>query len=103
MSIIVRETWYLKNDYYEIALNVFQEMDKILGPEAHDHDGWCDHARFFQNNEFPEKVEVFYPWKSLKLHKALINEEKVILEDFEKKYFKKPRTFEYFTELPVEV
>lgn len=103
MAIIVRETWYLKEEYLDDALSIFQEMDDILGPEAHVQEGWSNHARFFQNQINRERVEVFYAWASRVLHDRLIQREGPILEAFQRKYCLKPRTFEFLTELPVEV
>lgn len=103
LPIIVRETWYLKDEYHGDALSVFQEMDSLLGPGAHEQEGWTDHARFYHNDDLPERVEVFYPWGSKELHDRLREREADILREFEAKYFSRPRTFEFFTELPVEV
>lgn len=103
MPITVRETWYLKYEYHNDALAVFQEMDDLLGPEAHEQEGWTDHARFFQSHNLPERVEVFYMWESKEMHDRLREREADILGAFEARYFSKPRTFEFLTELPVEV
>lgn len=99
----VRETWYLKDQYLNDALRIFQEMDDLLGPEAHEQEGWSEHARFFQSNDRPERVEVLYTWKSKELHDRLRAREVDILSEFEVRYFSRPRTFEFLTELPVEV
>jgi hypothetical protein len=103
MPVTVRETWYLKDEYLNEALRIFQEMDDILGPEAHVQEGWSNHARFFQDHEHREIVEVFYVWASRALHDKLLAREEPLLADFQKRYFRKARTFEFLTELPVEV
>jgi hypothetical protein len=101
--ITVIETWYLKNEFADQALELMQDMDDIVGPNAHDDSGWCGHAQFFQRNSKTNEVVMMYPWLSTDLHLSLRDSEEPLLQDFMTKYCAQQRSIEYVTELPVEV
>ncbi|SFJ86716.1 hypothetical protein [Thermoflavimicrobium dichotomicum] len=101
--IIVMETWYLKSEFEGQALELMQQMDDLLGPDAHEHPGWTGHASFYQSAEKPNEVIMVYPWKSRELHEDLVVQEEPKLVEFVQKYCEKPRVIQYFNELPVEV
>lgn len=103
MMIIVMETWYLKSEFQGQALELMQQMDDLLGPDAHDHPGWNGHASFYQSTENPNQITMVYPWKSRALHENLASKEESMLVEFVQTYCEKPRLIQYFNELPVEV
>lgn len=101
--ITVIETWYLKDDFTDQALQIMQEMDDLVGPNAHEDPGWHGHAQFFQRADDVSQVFIVYPWRSREMHERLSRAEEPLLAAFTDKYCQRPRTFEYVTELPVEV
>lgn len=101
--ISVIEHWYLKPGLESRALELMQEMDDILGPNAHDHPGWAGHAHFYQSREDPLHLLMLYPWRSIEMHEDLARGEEPMLEEFYEKYCSRRREITYFEELPVEV
>ncbi|WP_370967178.1 hypothetical protein [Amycolatopsis sp. cg9] len=101
--VTVIETWFLKEEFADKALQLMQEMDDIVGPNAHGDAGWCGHAQFFQRDEKPAEVIMMYPWRSTELHRSLRENEEPLLLDFVSTYCARERTVEYVTELEVEV
>jgi hypothetical protein len=102
-TVVVTETWRLKTQFEGDALRLMQQMDDLLGPAAHEHPGWCGHARFFQHAERRGEILMVYPWKSRALHEDLLAREEPILRGFEMHYCRAPRAIDYHHELPVEV
>ncbi len=100
--IWVIELWHLKPSAGD-ALHVVQEMDDLLGPNAHGHPGWCGHARFFQSRSDRSLVTVLYPWRSKELHEDLVRSEEPVLESFYDRYCARRRDIHYHDELDVEV
>lgn len=100
--IWVLEHWYFKPDLADPTA-VMQEMDDLLGPAAHEHPGWCGHARFFARLSDPADGIMLYPWRSLELHEDLARAEEPKLVEFYQRYCAKPRDITYYTELEVDV
>lgn len=98
--ITVMETWYLKDA--DRALQIMQDMDELVGPNAHDDPGWCGHAQFFQHTDQPDQVIMIYPWRSQVLHESLCETEEDLLAEFVAANCERPRTIQYLAELPVE-
>lgn len=101
--VMVKETWYLRDEFTDRALELMQEMDDLTGPNAHADPGWAGHARFFQSSADPALVIMIYPWRSLADHDRLRAAEKRLLADFHTKYCTRERDIEYLEELPVDV
>jgi 3-oxoacyl-[acyl-carrier protein] reductase len=101
--VTVIETWFLKSEFADRALPLMQDMDDLVGPNAHDDPGWSGHALFYQRDADPNQVIMMYPWGGVDAHKALCASEKALLKDFTAKYCERERTVEYLTELPVDV
>ncbi|MEI4622664.1 hypothetical protein [Bacillus cereus] len=101
--ITVMETWYLKLELKDRAIELMQQMDDLLGPAAHEHPGWAGHASFYQDDSELNKIKVIYPWKSKELHVDLANQEEKLLIEFNQNYCIKPREIHYYHELEVEV
>lgn len=103
MRVTVTETWRLKPEFADRALELMQVMDDIVGPGAHADPGWCQHGRFFQSHADPAEIWMMYAWRSRPEHEVFIAKEELILTDFYARYCTGPRTISYFTELPVDV
>lgn len=101
--ITVVETWRLKPEHARDAARIMQEMDDLVGPNAHAQPGWCGHARFLQSQAHPEVVLMIYPWRSREAHAALEGQEEPLLAAFLARYCAGPREVAYFSELAVEV
>jgi len=101
--ITVMETWFFKSELADRALELMQEEDELVGPNAHDHPGWSGHADFYQRADDPSQVVIVYPWLNRESHADLTAKEEPLLSEFVAKYCRRPRVFEFFTELPVEV
>jgi 3-oxoacyl-[acyl-carrier protein] reductase len=101
--VTVIETWFLTSEFADQALKIMQDMDDLVGHNAHDDPGWCGHAHFYQRDANPNQVIMMYSWRSIDKHKALCLSEKPMLQDFMAKYCERERTIEYLTELPVDV
>ncbi len=101
--VTVIETWFLKEEFTEKVIPVMQELDDIVGPNAHDDPGWAGHAGFYQYDDQPTQVIMMYPWRSREEHLKVCDFEDPMLADFTAKYCVQPRRIEYLTELPVEV
>jgi hypothetical protein len=101
--VTVVEKWYLKEEFAGEALERMQEMDDIVGPNAHVDPGWCEHGRFFQPQEKPSEIWMMYTWRSRAEHEVFIKQEELLLADFYGRYCPRPRDIVYFTELPVDV
>ncbi|UMO99831.1 hypothetical protein [Amycolatopsis sp. EV170708-02-1] len=101
--ITVKETWYLREDIADRAMELMQEMDDLTGPNAHDDPGWAGHARFFRRETEPGQVIMIYPWRSHEDHARLRAAEKSLLAEFHTKYCTRERDIEYLEELPVDV
>ena len=102
-SVTVVETWRLKDEFADRALELMQEMDDLVGPPAHVDPGWCEHGRFFQRQEKPTEIWMMYRWRDRKAHEEFIKREELLLGDFYAKYCVGPRGITYFSELPVDV
>jgi 3-oxoacyl-[acyl-carrier protein] reductase len=100
--IWVLELWHFKPEIDDIT-PVMQEMDDLLGPAAHDDEGWCGHARFFARLDDPGRGMMLYPWRSAELHERLVREEEPRLASFYQTYCTRPREIYRHTELPVDV
>jgi 3-oxoacyl-[acyl-carrier protein] reductase len=102
-KVNVIETWRLKEEFTDRALELMQEMDDIVGPPAHVDPGWCEHGRFYQLHTKPSEIWMMYTWRSRAEHEVFIRREELLLGDFYAKYCEGPRDITYFTELPVDV
>ncbi|KAF7786295.1 hypothetical protein PRUB_a0811 [Pseudoalteromonas rubra] len=100
--IHVIETWTLKEEFVDQALELMQQLDDQLGELAHDHSGWLDHAHFYQNSIQPTQIIMSYDWKSLESHENMTELESDIVSIFEEKYCAKPREMNRFHELDVD-
>jgi hypothetical protein len=101
--VTVVETWRLKEECVERALEIMQEMDDVVGPAAHVDPGWREHGRFFQNHADPAEIHMLYTWRSRPEHEVFIRDEETRLADIYAKYCAGPRRISYFTELSVDV
>lgn len=101
--VTVIENWLLKSQYAEQALELMQNMDDIVGPNAHDDPGWCEHGRFFQLQSRPAEILMMYRWRSREEHEVFIEKEEELLVDFYERFCERRRQIIYFTELPVDV
>jgi hypothetical protein len=101
--ISVVEVWRLKPGLEGDALAVMQEMDDLLGGNAHAHPGWCGHARFFQSQADRGTVMMLYPWRSRELHEDLLATEEPLLAPFYERCCTARREVHYYEELDVEV
>jgi 3-oxoacyl-[acyl-carrier protein] reductase len=101
--IVVHEIWELRPEFTGSATRILQEMDDLLGSNAHEHPGWSGHATFYQNAARPAEVILSYPWASIESHRDLSESEENILSGFTGKYFTGERRIEYYETLAVEV
>jgi hypothetical protein len=101
--IIVMETWSLRPEFADQALELMQKMDDLVGPNAHADAGWSGHARFYRDHDDPARVLMSDPWRSVDEHRALSDSEETLLADFQDAYCASPRKVKYFDELPVDV
>lgn len=101
--ITVMEIWRLRHDLEEGPLAIMQKMDDLLGPAAHEHPGWCGHARFLESEIRPGEVVMMYPWLTTELHRDLTAQEELLLKSFYEGYCLAPREIHYYTELMVDV
>lgn len=101
--IAVVEVWRLKPGFEDDALRLMQEMDDMLGGNAHAHPGWCGHARFFQSVADRTTVMMLYPWRSRELHEDLLASEEPMLGPFYERYCTARREVHYYDELDVDV
>ncbi|WP_405387466.1 hypothetical protein OG596_05620 [Streptomyces sp. NBC_01102] len=101
--VTVIENWLLKSEYAEQALELMQDMDDIVGPNAHDDPGWCEHGRFYQLQSRRAEIWMMYTWRSREEHEVFIEKEEELLVDFYQRFCERPRQIIYFTELPVDV
>ncbi|HEX9992989.1 MAG TPA: hypothetical protein VGB14_08690 [Acidimicrobiales bacterium] len=101
--ITVVEVWHLRPELGGDALALMQEMDDLLGGNAHEHPGWCGHARFFQSAGDPSTVMMLYPWRSRELHEDLLASEEQLLAPFYERCCTARREVHYYEELAVEV
>jgi hypothetical protein len=101
--ITVVETWRLRPEYQRDAMRIMQEMDDLVGPNAHENTGWCGHARFFQSESEPAVVLMIYPWQSRESHASLVAQEEPLLRGFFEKHCAGPREISYYSELAVDV
>ncbi len=101
--ISVMEVWHLKPEFAGEAFGIMQEMDDLLGPNAHEHPGWVGHAYFYQSQENPQEVVMLYAWRSREDHADLVEQERPLLADFNDKYCAREREIRYYDELPVDV
>jgi len=101
--ITVVESYRLKPAYAPHALQVLQELDDLLGPNAHTNAGHVGHARFLQDASEPAQVCLVYQWRDHKSFMDLVRNEEKLLGDFIAKYCSGPRSIQIHNELPVEV
>lgn len=102
-AVAVMEVWHLKPEMDGRAFEIMQEMDDLVGPNAHEHPGWSGHAYFYQSQESPHELVMLYPWRSQEEHAELVEQEKPLLAGFYDKYCASPREIRYYDELPVDV
>lgn len=100
--IWVLELWYFTPEAGDLTA-VMQEMDDLLGPAAHDHPGWCGHARFFARLDDRCRGMMLYPWRSRELHEDLVRGEEPRLAGFYARHCSRKREIYYYTELAVDV
>lgn len=101
--VTVCETWYLKEEHSAQALELMQQMDDLVGPQAHEDPAWAGHASFYQSQADPAVVLMMYAWRSEEEHRALAESERELLAGFVAEYCARPRDIAYYTELEVEV
>jgi 3-oxoacyl-[acyl-carrier protein] reductase len=101
--ITVMEVWYLKPGLEPRTLDILREMENLLGPAAHAHPGWLDHARFLQDEDDPPRLVVLYSWRSRELLADLLASEEQMLERFVERYFTRPRQIFCLNDVPVDV
>lgn len=101
--ITVQERYSLKPEYVTSADEVMQKLDDILGPAAHESDGWVDHARFLQDRLHRSQVVIIYPWESAESLCDLVHDEETRLGEFYATYCTKPREISVFETLAVDV
>lgn len=101
--VTVMEVWHLKPEYVTNSTEIMQEMDDLVGPNAHEHPGWCGHASFFQDADNPTRITMIYPWANRELHEDITNREKNLLQGFIAKYCSSDRLIGYFDQLSVDV
>lgn len=101
--ITVMETWFLAPGLEGRAFEILQEMEDLLGPAAHAHPGWLDHAQFLQCQDDPRRLVVLYPWRSRELLDDLLAGEEPRLRRYVERYCSRPREVLCFSELPVDV
>lgn len=101
--VTVIEQWQLKLEHVNDSIAIMQMMDDIVGPEAHEHPGWCEHAKFFQDQSNPQCISMIYDWKSQQLHEDITRDEKDRLKQFIETYCETDRTIHYYKQLPIDV
>ena len=101
--ITIIESYFLKPDYAEQALRVLQELDNLLGPNAHTNRGHADHAHFLQDAADPTQVRLVYQWRDPESFGELVSSEAALLPEFIGKYCSAPRVIQVHEELAVEV
>ena len=100
--INIIESYSLKSDFAPQALTILQELDDLLGPNAHANRGHMGHARFLQDATDPTQVRLVYRWRDIESFTELVRAEEVLLSDFLQKYCVGPRLIQIHNELPVE-
>jgi 3-oxoacyl-[acyl-carrier protein] reductase len=101
--VVVLETWHLRPELSDRAIELMQTMDDLVGPAAHADAGWCGHASFWQSHADPATVHMVYPWRTVAEHRTLAAAEQSLLADFHRAHCTRAREISYFTELPVDV
>ena len=101
--ITIIESYLLKPGYAPQALSVLQELDNLLGPNAHANSGHAGHARFLQDASDPAQVRLVYEWRDRESFAELLRSEEALLPDFLAKYCAGPRVVQVHDELAVEV
>jgi hypothetical protein len=101
--IFVIESYFLKSEYTPQALTVLQELDDLLGPNAHANPGHTGHAHFLQDASDPTQVRLVYAWGDQGSFADLARSEEPLLVNFLEKYCCAPRLIQVHRELPVEV
>jgi len=101
--IHVTERYWLKSEYAADAARIMKELDDILGPAAHENEGWVEHASFLQDRLHRHQVAIVYRWLNAESFWELVHDEEPRLVQFYKKYCAKPREISMFEELDVEV
>lgn len=101
--ITIIESYCLKPAYAPQALSVLQELDDLLGPNAHANSGHAGHARFLQDASDPAQVRLLYEWSDRESFAELQRSEEALLADFLVKYCAGPRVVQVHDELAVEV
>jgi len=100
--IWVMELWRFRPAVPD-ATAAMQEMDDLLGANAHRHPGWCGHARFFSRLDDAGVGMMLYPWRSRELHDDLAASEEPLLQDFYRRWCVAPREIHHYEELAVDV
>ena len=101
--ITIIETYILKPAFAPQALEVFQQLDNLLGPNAHANPGHAGHAHFLQDAAEPTQVRIVYRWRDPESFGELVHSEEPLLADFIGKYCAGPRVIQVHEELAVEV
>lgn len=101
--ITVVEKWHIKKQFSGQSLEIMQKMDNLVGPYSHEHEGWCDHAKFYRNSRDGTRIVMVYPWRDKESHQTLVRHEKTTLRDFISNYCSADHEIDYYHELPVEV
>ena len=101
--ITVIESYFLKSEYAPHALRVLQELDDLLGPNAHANPGHTGHAQFLQDTADSTQVRLVYQWRDAGSFAELLCTEEALLPKFIAKYCSRPRVIQVHDELPVEV
>jgi hypothetical protein len=101
--ITIIESYFLKPGYAAHALSVLQELDNLLGPNAHANSGHAGHARFLQDASEPSHVRLVYEWRDRESFAELLHTEEALLPDFLAKYCAGLRVVQIHDELAVEV
>jgi 3-oxoacyl-[acyl-carrier protein] reductase len=101
--IWVMELWRFRPAVGHDATAAMQEMDDLLGANAHRHPGWCGHARFFSRLDDTGVGMMLYPWRSRELHDDLAASEEPLLQDFYRRWCVAPREIHHYEELAVDI
>lgn len=101
--ITVVERWYLKDECQDRGAEIMQQMDDLVGPDAHADPGWAGHASFFHLHGAGGEFLMMYDWHSVESHRELQRREDVRLTDFYARYCSAPRDVSYLEALHVDV
>ena len=100
--ITIIESYSLKPEHVHGALEVLQELDCLLGPNAHRNRGHVGHAIFLQDEVNPTEVCLVYDWRDRESFEELLVSEEPLLGNFQSKYCSRPRIVRVFKSIAVE-